>query len=68
MVGQMQVYDNTTNAFGPTQQVCGIDPTKLAAAQFKVCPAGTNGTGALNLFIGQPQLMMDVVIYNFAIH
>jgi ABC-type transport system substrate-binding protein len=68
MVGQMQVYDATTNTFGPLQQVCGYDSTKLAVAQFKVCPAGTNGTGAFTLFIGQPLLEMDVIIYNFNIH
>jgi len=68
LVGSMHVFDNTTNTFGPAQQVCGIDPTKLAAAQFEVCPAGQNGKGILTLYIGQPELVMDVVIYNFAIH
>ena len=68
MVGQMQVYDPTTNTYGPVQQVCGIDSSKLGLAQFTVCPAGKNGTGALTLFYGQPQLEMDVIIYNFAIH
>jgi len=68
LVGQMQTYDNTTNTFGPIQQVCGIDTTKLAAAQFKVCPAGQKGTGPLTLSIGQPLLQQDVVIYNFNIH
>jgi peptide/nickel transport system substrate-binding protein len=68
LVGQMQVYDPKTTTFGPVQQVCGIDSTKLGLDQFTVCPAGTNGTGALTLFYGQPQLEMDVIIYNFAIH
>jgi ABC-type transport system substrate-binding protein len=68
LVGSMHVFDNTTNTFGPAQQVCGIDSTKLAAAQFEVCPAGQNGKGILTLYIGQPELQMDVVIYNFAIH
>jgi peptide/nickel transport system substrate-binding protein len=68
LVSQMHVYDNTTAAYGPAQQVCGIDSTKLGQAQFEVCPAGKNGTGALTLYIGQPQLVMDVIIYNFAIH
>jgi ABC-type transport system substrate-binding protein len=68
LVSQMHIYDNATATYGPAQQVCGIDSTKLGQAQFEVCPAGKNGTGALTLYIGQPQLVMDVVIYNFAIH
>ena len=68
LVSQMHVYDSTSATYGPAQQVCGIDSSKLGQAQFNVCPAGKNGTGSLTLYIGQPQLVMDVIIYNFAIH
>jgi hypothetical protein len=64
----MHVYDPATNTYGPLQQVCGVDTTKLGLAQFTVCPAGQNGKGILTLYIGQPLLQMDVIIYNFNIH
>jgi peptide/nickel transport system substrate-binding protein len=68
LVGSMHVYDAATNTYGPLQQVCGVDTTKLGLAQFTVCPAGQNGKGILTLYIGQPLLQMDVIIYNFNIH
>ncbi len=68
LVSQMHVYDNTTATYGPAQQVCGIDSSKLGLDRFVVCPAGKKGTGKLTLFYGQPQLVMDVVLYNFDIH
>ena len=68
LVGSMHVYDASTNTYGPLQQVCSVDPTKVGKAQFTVCPAGQNGKGILTLYIGQPLLQMDVIIYNFNIH
>jgi ABC-type transport system substrate-binding protein len=67
LVSQMRVYDEATATYGDPQQVCSIDPTKLGKDKFVICPAGKKGTGTLTLFYGQPQLIMDVVIYNFAI-
>ncbi len=68
LVSQMHVYDNTTATYGPAQQVCSIDSSKLGLDKFVVCPAGKKGTGKLTLFYGQPQLAMDVILYNFDIH
>jgi ABC-type transport system substrate-binding protein len=68
LVSQLHVYDTKTATYGPAQQVCGIDSAKLGLDRFTICPAGTNGKGSLTLFYGQPQLIMDVILYNFAIH
>ncbi len=68
LVSQMHVYDDTSATYGPAQQVCGIDSSKLGLDRFTVCPAGAKGKGSLALYYGQPQLVMDVILYNFDIH
>jgi len=68
LVSQFHAYDPATDAYGPVQDVCGYDSTKLAVAQFTACTAGkTPKTGILRLYIGQPTLTQDVIIYNFNI-
>ncbi len=69
MVGQFATYDAATNTYGPLQQVCGYDGTKLGAAKFTACAAGQTGTAGGNfiLRIGRPQISMDVMLPNWNI-
>ncbi len=68
MVGNLSAYDPSTSSYGPLQPVCSYDSSKLGAAKFTVCPAGKTGTGGpLSVFIGQPQLSQDVILFNFGI-
>jgi hypothetical protein len=68
MVGVFSVFDIAANAYGPDQQLCKYDGTKLGLAQFTACAEGETGTGGpLHLCIGRPGLYQDVIIYNFAI-
>jgi len=68
LVSEFKVFDAATNAYGPVQKVCKYDGTKLGAAQFTACAAGETAVkGSLRLYIGQPRLQQDVIIYNFNI-
>jgi ABC-type transport system substrate-binding protein len=68
MVGEFRVFDLASNQYGPVQTLCGYDSTKVGVARFTACAAGETGTGGpLRLYIGRPGLVMDVIIYNFAI-
>jgi ABC-type transport system substrate-binding protein len=68
MVGVFSVFDIAANAYGPDQQLCKYDGTKLGLAKFTACAEGETGTGGpLHLCIGRPGLYQDVIIYNFAI-
>ena len=67
-VGEFRVFDLEVNEYGPVQQLCGYDPTKLGVEQFTACGEGETGLGGpLRLYIGRPGLVMDVIIYNFDI-
>jgi ABC-type transport system substrate-binding protein len=69
LVGEFLVFDLTTNAYGPAQTLCSIDPTKIGAERFIACGAGETGTGGpLRLRIGRPGIAMDVILFNFSIH
>ncbi|MFH1524175.1 MAG: ABC transporter substrate-binding protein [Chloroflexota bacterium] len=68
LVGEFRTFDSAANAYGPVQQLCGYDSTKIGIEKFTACAEGETGTGGpLRLNIGRPGLVMDVVIYNFAI-
>jgi len=68
MVGEFLVFDIASNQYGPVQTLCGYDSNKVGVARFTACAAGETGTGGpLRLYIGRPGLVMDVIIYNFAI-
>ncbi len=68
LVGEMLVWDNTAQAYGPVIQVCGYDSTKLGAAKFTPCADGVTGPGQLRLRIGRPGLTMDVLLFNWDVH
>ncbi len=65
LVGEMRAYDATTNAYGPVQNVCSVDTTKLGAARFTTCD--TPSDKPLRLYIGRPAISQDVLLYNFLI-
>jgi len=68
MVGEMKVYDAATNSYGPVQQVCAYDPSKLGVERFIACAAGEEGLDQpLRLYIGRPGLSQDVILFNFDI-
>jgi ABC-type transport system substrate-binding protein len=68
LVGQFQAYDAAAGTYGPTQQLCKYDPTKLGLEQFVACAEGETGLGGpLHMFIGRPGLYQDVILYNFGI-
>lgn len=71
LVGEIRVFNATTQSYDPPQPVCGYDASKLGAAKFTICAAGETPPSAadkpLRVTIGQPQLSMDVILYNFAI-
>jgi ABC-type transport system substrate-binding protein len=68
LVGEFRVFNIPENTYDPVQPLCSIDSAALGVAKFIACGAGETGTdGPLRLYIGRPQLQMDVVIYNFAI-
>jgi ABC-type transport system substrate-binding protein len=67
-VGEFRVFDLEKNEYGPVQQLCSYDATKVGTAKFVACAAGETGTGGpLRLYIGRPGIIQDVIIYNFAI-
>src|SRR6266487_464664 len=68
LVGEISIYDPTTQSFGAPQEVCGYDSSKTGTEKFTVCEAGQKGTGGpLRVYMGQPNLLQDVVLYNFNI-
>lgn len=68
LVGEFSVFDLAANEYGPAQQLCNFDSTKLGLERFTACAAGETGTGGpLRLYIGRPQLQMDVMLFNFNI-
>jgi ABC-type transport system substrate-binding protein len=64
-VGEMRVFDITTNTYLPAVEVCSVDQVKLGLAKFTPCEAGKTGTQPLRLFIGRPGIAQDVVTFNF---
>jgi ABC-type transport system substrate-binding protein len=68
LVGEISVFDLKTNEYGPVQELCKFDSTKLGLERFTACAAGEKGTGGpLRLFIGRPQIFVDVILFNFNI-
>jgi hypothetical protein len=68
LVGEFRVFDLAANEYGPVQQLCNFDSSKLGLERFTACAAGETGTeGALRLYIGRPQLQADVMLFNFGI-
>ncbi len=65
MVGVIQVYDATTNAYAADQNVCTIDTNKLALDRFTICD--TPSDQPLRLYYGRPALSQDVILFNFDI-
>jgi len=67
-VGEVRFFDIEKNEYGPVQELCSIDQTKIGVEKFIVCTAGETGTGGpFRLLIGRPSIAKIVVIYNFAI-
>jgi peptide/nickel transport system substrate-binding protein len=67
LVGELKVYDPVTLSYGPVQQVCGYDSTKLGIPMFTICEPGKTGTGPLRVYMGLPALSEDVILYNLAL-
>jgi ABC-type transport system substrate-binding protein len=68
LVGEIRVFDIAANEYGSVQPLCTFDSTKLGLERFTACAAGETGTGGpLRLYIGRPQLQMDVILFNFNI-
>jgi len=68
LVGEFRVFDIAANEYGPVQELCKFDSAKLGLERFTACAAGETGTGGpLRLYIGRPQLQMDVILFNFNI-
>lgn len=71
MVGEMSIYNSDTGSYDDPQPVCGYDSSKMASAAFTVCGAGQAAPSMadrpLRVYLGQPGLLMDVILYNFDI-
>jgi ABC-type transport system substrate-binding protein len=67
LVGEFRVFDLAANEYGAVQQLCNFDSSKLGLERFTACGGSETGTGPLRLYIGRPQLQMDVLLYNFNI-
>jgi len=68
LVGEIKVFDLVANEYGPAQELCTFDSTKLGLERFTACGAGETGTGGpLRLYIGRPLLQVDVILFNFNI-
>jgi ABC-type transport system substrate-binding protein len=65
MVGEIEVYDSTTNSYKDPVPVCSVDTQKLALERFTTCD--TPSDKPLRLYYGRPLLAMDVILFNFAI-
>ena len=69
MAGEIRIFDLAANEYGPVQQICAYDGSKLGVAKFTVCADGETGLGGpLRVFIGRPSVSMVVITYNFDIH
>jgi peptide/nickel transport system substrate-binding protein len=68
LVGAFQVYDPTTNAYGPIMEVCNYDSTALGSAKFTACAEGESGNGDPFLArLGRPTISQDVILFNWNI-
>ena len=65
MVAEIRVYDATNDTYGPVQNVCSVDTAKLALARFTTCDTPSNQP--LRLYLGRPQISMDVLLFNLNI-
>jgi peptide/nickel transport system substrate-binding protein len=65
LVGLMQVFDTAANVYGPDQNVCSVDTQQIGVARFTVCD--TPSDSPLRLWIGQPGLRQDVILFTFLI-
>ncbi len=65
MVGEVRIYDSSANTYGPVQDVCAVDTSKLGKDRFTTCT--TPSTQPLRLYIGRPQISMDVMLFNWNI-
>lgn len=71
LAGIIQVYDTATGSYGPDQQICAYDPSKMGAEAFTICKDGETpldpATHPLRVRIGMPGLQQDVILFNFNI-
>jgi ABC-type transport system substrate-binding protein len=68
LVGEISLFDLEKNEYGPVQELCKFDSTKLGLERFTACGAGGTGTGGpLTLYFGRPQLQQDAILFNFSI-
>ena len=68
MSGEIRIFDLANNEYGPVQEICAYDPTKLGVEKFTVCAEGETGLGGpLRVYIGRPSVAMVVLTYNFNI-
>jgi ABC-type transport system substrate-binding protein len=70
LVGEFSVFNLDTNEYGPAQQLCIFDSTKLGLERFAACAEGETapaGDRPLRLYIGRPLLQQDAILYNWNI-
>lgn len=68
LVGEFRVFDIAANEYGPIQQLCSIDDTKIGVEKFIPCAPGEKGKNApFRMLIGRPSINKSNIIYNFAI-
>lgn len=65
MVGEARFYDATALAYGPVQNVCSVDTAKLGVARFTTCD--TPSDKPLRLYLGRPDITMNVMLFNWNI-
>lgn len=65
LVGLMNVFDTAANTYGPDQNVCSVDTNQIGVARFTACD--TPSDKPLRLWIGQPGLRQDVILFTFLI-
>ncbi len=65
LVGEIAIYNETTNAYDAPVPVCTVDTSLLGLERFST-EGCTDGNGQpLRLYYGRPALQQDVLIFNF---
>ena len=65
MVGEMRVFDLATNTYLPAVDVCEVNTDLNGLDRFTACD--TPSDQPLRLYIGQPGIRMDVILFTFTI-
>ena len=71
LVGEVAIYNTETGLFDESKAVCAVDTNKRGLDRFTLCEdASTDDAaeeGPLRLYLGQPGLYLDVILFNFDI-